>query len=353
MDAEIPAHAVGVNRERLFMRHVVNLVPAALLVLLVAACDPSTTPESPGASPQAVAVTVEPPAVGVEQGKTVAFAANVTGSADTTVAWTVVEVGGGTVNASGLYTAPATSGTFHVRATSRADAQARAESTITVLAPVAVAVTIAPRTTSVVASGTVAFTATVANASDTAVTWSVPGTGCGTITQAGVYTAPATARTCSVVATSRADPTRSDTATVTVAAPPPPVTIAISPSSGTVNTCRTLTFTATVTGATDTAATWRVQEGAAGGTITTAGVYTAPENSGTYHVVGTSRADPSRTAVATVTVTDRILSVAVAPQQVTLAPGGTAQLTATVTTTCGSYTTNTTLSAAEVGAVGQ
>jgi hypothetical protein len=81
--------------------------------------------------------------------------------------------------------------------------------------------------------------------------------------------------------------------------------------------------------------TWSVQEGTAGGTITAAGVYTAPANAGTYHVVAASAANPSSTAVAPVAVTDRVLSVAVSPQTVQVPPGGTAQFTATVTTTCG------------------
>jgi hypothetical protein len=104
-----------------------------------------------------------------------------------------------------------------------------------------------------------------------------------------------------------------------------------------------VTLRATVTGATDTSVTWSVQEGAAGGTITSAGVYTAPTSEGTYHAVATSRADPARSAVATLTVRDEVLSVAVTPSTVTVAPGGTAQLTATVTTTCGSFTSARTL----------
>jgi hypothetical protein len=46
-----------------------------------------------------------------------------------------------------------------------------------------------------------------------------------------------------------------------------------------------------------------VQEGAAGGAITSAGVYTAPATAGNYHVVATSQADSTKSATATVTVT--------------------------------------------------
>lgn len=60
------------------------------------------------------------------------------------------------------------------------------------------------------------FAALVTGTASRGVTWSVAGTGCGTIDAGGTYTAPATARTCTVKATSKADPTRSATAKVTV-----------------------------------------------------------------------------------------------------------------------------------------
>jgi hypothetical protein len=47
--------------------------------------------------------------------------------------------------------------------------------------------------------------------------------------------------------------------------------------------------------------TWSVAE-SGGGTVTAAGLYTAPARSGTYHVVATSTADPSQSGQATVTV---------------------------------------------------
>jgi hypothetical protein len=45
--------------------------------------------------------------------------------------------------------------------------------------------------------------------------------------------------------------------------------------------------------------TWSVLEGAAGGTITAAGFYTAPDHLGTYHVVASSATDRSKTVTAT------------------------------------------------------
>lgn len=47
---------------------------------------------------------------------------------------------------------------------------------------------------------------------------------------------------------------------------------------------------------------WSIAEGAAGGSITSGGVYIAPSAAGTYHVIATSTADPAKTATTIVTV---------------------------------------------------
>src|SRR6266436_563853 len=49
-------------------------------------------------------------------------------------------------------------------------------------------------------------------------------------------------------------------------------------------------------GASNTAVNWTVREGAAGGSITSMGVYTAPNRSGTFHVIATSQADMTSSA---------------------------------------------------------
>jgi hypothetical protein len=47
---------------------------------------------------------------------------------------------------------------------------------------------------------------------------------------------------------------------------------------------------------------WSVEEGPAGGTITSHGYYTAPPNTGTFHVIATSVSDQGKNAAASVTV---------------------------------------------------
>jgi len=194
---------------------------------------------------------------------------------------------------------------------------------------------IQPASAQVAAGGHVTFSAVVTGVANGTVDWNVVEAGGGTIDGAGVYSAPQTSGTFHVRATTPADPTVQATAVVTVA---PPVTVAVRPTSGVVHSCQTLSFGATVTGASDTSVTWSVQEGATGGAIDANGVYTAPNTAGTYHVVATSRADPTRNAVAQVGVSDLVLSVAVSPSTAGLLPGSTRQFTATVTTTCGAFT---------------
>lgn len=76
--------------------------------------------------------------------------------------------------------------------------------------------------------------------------------------------------------------------------------VSVSPSSVSVPEGGVQTFTAVVSGG--GSVTWSVEEGAAGGTITTAGIYTAPISTGIFHVVATNSADTTQTATATVTV---------------------------------------------------
>ena len=103
--------------------------------------------------------------------------------------------------------------------------------------------------------------------------------------------------------------------------------VTISPSTISLSSGGSETFTATVTGSSNTALTWTVTE-ANGGTVTPGGVYTAPEATGTFHVVATSVADTTKSATATLTVT--LVTVALTPSTVTLPALGTATFIPTV-----------------------
>ena len=109
-------------------------------------------------------------------------------------------------------------------------------------APPPVVVVLTPSRATVPIGGTINFTSTVTGTSDLAVIWSILESGCGSVTQAGVYTAPTIppAGVCHVAATSRADATKHAVATVTVSATPV-VSVSVSPTTATVTTGATTT----------------------------------------------------------------------------------------------------------------
>jgi hypothetical protein len=272
---------------------------------------------------QAVTVSVSPKSTVCAATGSTWFSATVAHAADTGVTWSVQEPAGGTVTSAGMYTAPATAGTYHVVARSSADPSATDVATVTVPVP-PVGISLTPTNPVVNTGGTVQFTATVSNASTTDVVWSVQeGTAGGSVTPSGLYTAPVTGGTYTVVARPVADLTKSASTKVTVLL----VGVAIAPKTQTVFVGQTAQFSASVANATDTRVAWSVQE-PAGGTVTTTGLYTAPTIAGTYHVVAKSVADLSKTDTATVTVPQ--VSVTVAPKTTPLFSGQTAQFAATV-----------------------
>ena len=166
-----------------------------------------------------------------------------------------------------------------------------------------ITVSVTPADSAVAAGASQQFEAAVSNTGNTAVIWTVQeGAAGGDVSSSGLYTAPSSAGTFHVVATSVANTNRSASATVAVNAQAPVVAVSVSPTSASLTTGGTKQFAATVTGTTNVAVGWIVQEGAAGGTVTSSGLYTAPATPGTYHVVATSQADLTKSAVATVTV---------------------------------------------------
>jgi hypothetical protein len=86
-----------------------------------------------GSSPATIVVTVTPATITVMPGKTQAFAATVTNTANTAVTWSIQEgTIGGTITDAGKYAAPATEGTYHVVATSKVDGSKTGVGTVTV-----------------------------------------------------------------------------------------------------------------------------------------------------------------------------------------------------------------------------
>ena len=110
--------------------------------------------------------------------------------------------------------------------------------------PPSVSVSISPSSVTVGALGTQSFTATVANATSSAVNWSASA---GTIVSAGntgMYTAPLAGGNYTVTATSVEDGTKSASASVTVT----PVNVSVAPNPAVLFRGEPTVFTATVTG---------------------------------------------------------------------------------------------------------
>jgi hypothetical protein len=209
-----------------------------------------------------------------------------------------------------------------------------------------VVIQVSPKSATVPQGSTQQFQVTITGSSNTAVKWSVSGPGCsgaacGTTSASGLYTSPASVpspATVSVIVTSVADPTKSASADVTLVAAAS-VLLSISPMTAAVPTASTDSFTATVTGTSDTAVAWSLSgagcSGASCGSLATsslAAVYTAPlvaPSPPNVTVAATSMAEPSKTASATVTIVP-VVVVTVTPASTSLVTGTTQQFNASV-----------------------
>jgi len=250
-----------------------------------------------GADPTGGAsVDVQPAAPQVFPGGLVHFAGTVAG-ATTTVSWSIQEgASGGNITGGGLYTAPGSTGQYHVVATSVSSPGIFGTATVTVTATPAVQVTVTPRNPTVTAGNSITFSASVTGTSNPSVSWTIQeGVAGGGISSAGVYTAPSTPGTYHVVATSVTDGTKSDTATVTVSSSTVPVISSFTATPSTISAGGSSTLTWSVTGATSLS----INQGV--GAVTGTSVSLSPTTTTTYTLTATDSAG-SVTADTTVTV---------------------------------------------------
>lgn len=148
-----------------------------------------------------------------------------------------------------------------------------------------------------------AFTAAVAGAADPSVQWSLAEAGAGTINGAGFYTAPPHEGVFHVTARSAAHPTAAAVAAIEVTnAAKSSIAVAIAPRHATVEVGSWISFSAVVTGSSDTGVLWSVEEAHGCGSISQEGVYRPPAAAAACHVVAQSTADPSRSDVAAIAV---------------------------------------------------
>jgi RHS repeat-associated protein len=268
---------------------------------------------------------------------TLQFSASLTNTTDTAVTWTINPAWLGSIDPTGLYTAPeflSSLETLTVTATSRLDPTKSGSTTLTLSPPVGIQVS--PSGVVVYGGNSQQFTATVYNFSNPAVTWSTSPTGFGTIDQTGLYNAPtnvATNQAVEIIATSQGNPAFSGWAYIYVIP-----AVSVTPAAATLIGGQTQQFSGEVCSSSgeDTSCgnninNWAISPSGAG-TITSSGLYTAPEtvaSQQTVTVTAISPYIPADQASATVTLIPPLVSVS--PGATTLYSSQTEQFSAKVT----------------------
>lgn len=163
-------------------------------------------------------VAVDPATAALYGSQTQQFSSLVFGGC-TAVNWTVTPATAGTVNTSGLYTAPASiaaAQTVSVKATSVNDSSKFGTATVTLYPAISVTITLAGVT--MYQGQSQQLNALVSNAVNTAVTWTLSPQ-VGTLSASGLYTAPSSitaTQTVVVTATSQVDGTKAGSIVVTL-----------------------------------------------------------------------------------------------------------------------------------------
>ncbi|HEX6803080.1 MAG TPA: hypothetical protein VF133_05310, partial [Terriglobales bacterium] len=298
--------------------------PAISQSLSVTLTVPPPSSNQSGGGGTTIALTLTGPAT-VTLGSSAQYTASISGSSNAGVSWSVNGVAGGNagvglIDAGGVYTAPATapsSNSVTITATSLAKSSVSQSLAVTLLAPVppsggVSSVTLAlSGPASLMLGASAQYSAIVTGSANTGVTWSVNGVPGGTsqtgfITSGGLYSAPASAPSSSVVtitATSLADPSVSQGIAVALAAPPPPpppsVTLTLT-GANSITLGASAQYTAVVSGSSNTQVIWSVNGvpggNSASGTISANGLYSAPAvmpASSSVTITATSVGDPT------------------------------------------------------------
>ena len=272
-------------------------------------------PNSGAAIQNGVTVSVSPSSATVRTTRARTFTATVTG-APNTVTWSVNGIAGGNtsvglIDSAGQYVAPSVvpnPAVVTVRATSTASPSSSGAASVTII-PLPNISSVSPSpvpagnfTLTVNGVGFVAGSVVAFDGVALATTF-VSST---TLTATGNAPSP---KSSVPVVVNTPDGEVSNTAFVNVTAPPP-VAITISPTSASVRVRQNKQFTATVQNTANTSVTWKVNGIVGGtstiGTISTSGVYRAPNsvpNPAVVSVSATSNADPTKSATASVSIT--------------------------------------------------
>jgi hypothetical protein len=322
------------------------------------------TPAPSPIPPETIVVTVTPSSATVILGNTQAFSATVTNASETTVAWTVNGVEGGsgalgTISATGMYTAPANlpvPATLKIAATSLADTTKTGASQLTIASDLQIALSTAAA--AVELGGTEGFRPLITSSGhpNDAVRWVLSGAtcpaGCGAVDANGSFTAPRilpSPATATLTAQSIADPSKNASAAITITSDftlqlSAPASVPVGTSAGIVATLTPIpssnptgTLAWSLTGAGCSGATCgsltvvtAQSSGSGSSAVADSATYVAPSsapNPNTVTITAIPQADPSKRAQVTLAI-QQAGSVILTPSTATLA--GNRRVTLTV-----------------------
>jgi hypothetical protein len=274
-----------------------------ILAVALTACPGAPQDGPDGGSDAGIEVTIIPASLAVVPGGSAQLIAEVSGTTSDAVLWSVIEPNAGSIGSSShtaVYRAPLTEGVFHLKATSVAYPERSATATVVVTAAPNSTLQILPdpvsssalfSTFEIAPGASQTFTAASygpAGVSGSALVpvpaarWSiVQGASGGAVTNDGKYTAPSTAGTYHVLATVPDAPTKAALAELTVA-PTDRANVVVTPAIA--STTRGGQVQLSASASTGPAGfSWYVL-GEDAGSVSSSGLYTAPQTRGVYAV---------------------------------------------------------------------
>jgi hypothetical protein len=246
-------------------------------------------------------VSVTPQSLQVGEGATASFTATATlrdgSTSDPRVTWSAI---GGTIDGSGLYTAGATPGNYHVVAVATNGVADTAAVVVTETAPTVAAVTLSPTAAALPVGGSQRFTAVgkAADGTTVAIGLQYAATG-GSMSPEGVYQAGRTAGTFRVIAKDTSSG-KADTSAVTITVAAPTLTrVLLRPATVSLDTGATRQFGVLDSLSDGTTKPFAGAYSATGGTISAAGLFKAGPSAGTFRVIASegSLADTSTVTI--------------------------------------------------------
>ena len=245
-------------------------------------------------------VTMKCAASSLAPGASTGCSASVSGSGSysSAVNWST---SAGTISNTGVLTTPTSGSSVTVTATSVTNSAKSASFTISLSSSAEITgVALTCKDTTITDGSTTTCTPTVTSTGSisTAVTFTTTG---GTISSTGVLTAPKTGKSVTVTATSVANPKKSASVVVTLS-PLPTITgvmVTCQATSLSVSGSTPCASSVTGTGSFTPSVTWSTS----GGSITSAGVLTAPATGTSVTIKATSTEDPSKSGTAVIALT--------------------------------------------------